>query len=93
MDAVSNWLPSVLNIVHPRPTDWNTIIKLIGNALVLQKKLESPLAFVSFQEWFSILEAHAQSSNQADEVKIVCVFFSLSIYVISHCVFFFSACY
>ena len=90
MDAVSDCitelafqnqrLPSVLNIVHPRPTEWNTIIKLIGDALVLQKKLESPLAFVSFQEWFSILEAHAQSSNQADEVKIVCVFFPLPVY-------------
>jgi hypothetical protein len=85
MDAVSDCiteltsqnqrLPSVLNIVHPRPTEWNTIIKLIGDALVLQKKLDSPLALVSFQEWFSILEACAQSSNQAEEVAIVCIFF------------------
>ena len=37
--AFQNWhLPTVLNIVHPRPTEWNTIIKLIGDALVLQKK-------------------------------------------------------
>ena len=84
MDAVSDCitelafqnqrLPSVLNIVHPRPTEWNTVIKLIGDALVLQKKLDSPLALVSFQEWFSLLEAHAQSAN-AEEVRIVCVFF------------------
>ena len=88
MDAVSDCitelvfqnerLPSVLNIVHPRPTEWNTIIKLIGDALFLQKKLDSPLALVSFQEWFFILEAHAQSSNPADEARIVCVLFSLS---------------
>jgi len=57
-------LPSVLNIVHPRPTEWNTVIRLIGDALVLQRKLESPLTFVSFQEWFSILETHAQSADQ-----------------------------
>jgi uncharacterized protein YhhL (DUF1145 family) len=84
MDAVSECvtelafqngrLPIVLNIVHPRPTEWNTIIKLIGDALVLQKKLDSPLGLVSFQEWFSILEAHAKSSNPAEEVRIVCVF-------------------
>ena len=90
MDAVSDCitdlvfqnrrLPSVLNIVHPRPTEWNTIIKLIGDALVLQKKLDSPLGLVSFQEWFSILEAHAQSSDQADEVRIVCVFFLSFVY-------------
>ena len=87
MDAVSDCitelafynqrLPSVLNIVHPRPTEWNTIINLIGDALVLQRKVDSPLVLVSFQEWFSILEAHAQSSNPAEEVRIVCVFFSL----------------
>ena len=68
-------LPTVLNVVHPRPTEWNTIIKLIGDALVLQKKLDSPLGLVSFQEWFSILESHAKSSNPAEEGKIVCVFF------------------
>ena len=88
MDAVSDCitelafqnrrLPSVLNIVHPRPTEWNSIIKLIGDALVLHKKLDSPLVLVSFQEWFSILEAHAQSSNQAEEDRIVSIFFSMS---------------
>jgi len=81
MDAVSNCitgltfhkkhLPPVLNVVHPRPTDWNTVIKLIGDALVVQRKLNSPLSFVSFQEWFSILESHAQSADQADERRIV----------------------
>ena len=99
MDAVSDCitelafqdrrLPSVLNIVHPRPTEWNTIIKLIGEALVSQKKLDTPLSFVSFQEWFSILESHAHSSNPAVEVKIVCLFFCLFLYVILNCTFFF----
>ena len=83
MDAVSNCimelifhnkrLPPVLNVVHPRPTDWNTVIKLIRDALVLQKKLESPLALISFQEWFYILEAHAKAANQENknELRIV----------------------
>ena len=84
MDAVSDCvtelafqnrrLPTVLNIVHPRPTEWNTIVKLIGDALVFQKKLDSPLGLVSFQEWFSILEAHAESSNPEEEVRIVRAF-------------------
>ena len=77
MDAVSNCimelifhnkrLPPVLNVVHPRPTDWNTVIKLIGNALVSQKKLNSPLALIPFQEWFYILEAHAKAANEENE--------------------------
>jgi hypothetical protein len=90
MDAVSNCvmelifqskrLPPVLNVVHPRPTDWNTVIKLIGDALVSTKKLDSPLALVSFQEWFYILEAHAKAAaNQVNEneLRIVRLFYFL----------------
>ena len=83
MDAVSNCvmelifhdkrLPPVLNVVHPRPTDWNKVIELIGDALVLQKKVDSPLALISFQEWFNILEGHAKAANQenGNELRIV----------------------
>ena len=90
MDAVSNCimelifhnkrLPPVLNVVHPRPTDWNTVIKLTRDALVLQKKLESPLALISFQEWFYILEAHAKAANQENknELRIVRLILSYS---------------
>lgn len=65
----------MLNVVHPRPTEWNTVIKLIGDALVLQKKLSSPLDFISFQEWFYILEAHAKAANQENknELRMVCL--------------------
>ena len=96
MDAVSDCitelafhnqrLSPVLNIFHPRPTEWNTIIKLVNDALVSQKKLDTPLPLVSFQEWFSTLESHAQSPDQAVELKIVCrfiyLFLSLLFYVI-----------
>ena len=90
MDAVSNCimelifhnkrLPPVLNVVHPRPTEWNTVIKLIGDALLLQKKLSSPLDFISFQEWFYILEAHAKAANQENknELRIVRLILSYS---------------
>ena len=49
------------------------VIKLIGDAIVLQKKLNSPLNFISFQEWFYILEAHAKAANQENnnELRIV----------------------
>src|ERR1700734_738249 len=93
MDAVSDCiielafhnqrLPPVLNIVHPRPIEWNTIIKLINDGLVLQKKIATPLPLVSFQEWFSNLEGPTQSADQAVELKIVCpFFFSVGFYVI-----------
>jgi hypothetical protein len=80
MDAVSKCivelifhnkrLPPVLNVVHPRPTDWNTVIKLIGDALVLQKKLYSPLTLISFQEWFYVLKARAKAANQENKIEL-----------------------
>lgn len=80
MDAVSKCivelifhnkrLPPVLNVVHPRPTDWNTVIKLIGDALVLQKKLNSPLTLISFQEWFYTLKARAKAANQENKIEL-----------------------
>ena len=98
MDAVSNCimelifhdkrLPPVLNVVHPRPTEWNTVIKLIGDALVSQKKLSSSLDLISFQEWFYILEAHAKAANQENknELRIVRLFIFFSVRI-SHCDF------
>lgn len=80
MDAVSNCivelifqterLPPALNIVHPRPTDWNTIFKFIGDALVLQKGLDLPFTSISFQKWFYILEAHAKAANEENENEL-----------------------
>ena len=88
MDAVSNGivelifqkehLPPVLNVVHPRPTDWNRVVKLIADALVSRGKLYSRPVFVSFQNWFSTLEAHAQAANHENEneLRIVrCIIF------------------
>jgi len=76
MDAVSNCivelifqnqrLPPALNVVHPRPTGWNEMFKLIDDALVLQK-IHAPLTFISFQKWFNILEVHAKAANQENE--------------------------
>ena len=89
MDAVSSCiaglvfhnkrLPPVLNLVHPRPIDWDRVIRLIGDSLISQKRLDSPLSFVSFQTWFSTLEAHAKSANQENdnELRIVRLNFAL----------------
>ena len=83
MDAVSNCimelifhnkrLPPVLNLVHPRPTEWNKVIEHIGEALVVQKKLSEPLELISIREWFYILETHAKAANQENknELRIV----------------------
>jgi len=76
MDAVSDCivelifqnqrLPPALNVVHPRPTGWNMIFKLVDDALVLQKN-HTPFTFISFQKWFSVLEVHAKAANQENE--------------------------
>ena len=80
MDAVSNCimemifhnkrLPPVLNLVHPRPTEWNKVIELIGDALVVQNKLSEPLELISIREWFCILEAHAKAANQENKNEL-----------------------
>jgi hypothetical protein len=94
MDAISNCivelifhnerLPPVLNLVHPRPTNWNTVIKLIGDALVLQKRIGLSLPSISFQKWFYILEAHAKAANQENQnelriVRLIFFFFGLTL--------------
>ena len=91
MDAVSDCitelafhhqrLPPVLNIVHPRPTSWNTIFKLLNDTLVLQKKLDELLPFIPFPEWLSLVESHAQSPDQALKFKIVCPFSPFSAFL------------
>lgn len=72
MDAVSQAIIEVahsahsaaaLNIVHPRPISWASIISSINDALVQEGVLRSPLPVVDMQSWVSKLKAHAANSS------------------------------
>ncbi|KAG6878934.1 putative NRPS-like protein biosynthetic cluster [Termitomyces sp. T32_za158] len=56
-------LPEVINLVHPRPVQWNGVID--GLRAILDED-ERPLRIVPFQEWFSLLERRATNANDAD---------------------------
>ena len=64
-------LPPAINIVHSDPVNWNAVIQDVADAMVRELHLPMPLRLVSFQEWFSLLEKHGSSLDEAKQVKIV----------------------
>jgi len=75
MDAVSKIIldvalakeppPIALNLVHPRPVQWNDVMLPIAEAITRKQNLDT-LRVVSFQEWFSLVEKHAKSTSEDD---------------------------
>ncbi|KAJ6509744.1 putative aminoadipate reductase [Mycena vulgaris] len=53
----SERLPSVLNIVHPRPVSWNFVMSCIRDALLKRSNTCKDLKLVSFPDWYKELEA------------------------------------
>ncbi|KAF9059347.1 putative nonribosomal peptide synthetase [Rhodocollybia butyracea] len=82
MDAISDAIldvafskkdpPLVVNLVHPFPTSWNSVINTIREVMISAKNLDvNALPLVSLQEWTTALEAkaaHATNGERADEV-------------------------
>ncbi|KAG6867617.1 hypothetical protein C0993_000498 [Termitomyces sp. T159_Od127] len=56
-------LPEAINLVHPRPVQWNRVIDTLK--VVLDNHRYS-LRVVSFQEWFSLLEKRARNASDGD---------------------------
>ncbi|KAF9477786.1 acetyl-CoA synthetase-like protein [Pholiota conissans] len=72
MDAVSQTIldvawsdeaPAALNVVHPRPIAWNSILSSINDAIVEEGLVPSKLPMVDFATWVSYLEKHAKDSS------------------------------
>lgn len=53
-----------LNIVHPRPVAWNSVIGSIDEALVQEGVIASKLPVVDFATWFSQLELHSRNASE-----------------------------
>jgi len=56
----STTLPDVLNIVHPHPTSWASILQAINASL------GEPLPIVSFAEWLAKVEASSPGADAHD---------------------------
>jgi hypothetical protein len=63
------WLPVALNMVHPQPVAWNSVIFALKDAVM--DKLSKNLEIVSFHEWFSRLTSRAEHANEQDMIQIV----------------------
>ncbi|KAF8154594.1 hypothetical protein B0H34DRAFT_783744 [Crassisporium funariophilum] len=55
-----------LNLVHPTPVAWNTLISSVNDAIVQVGVLPSKLPIVDFQTWFSLLEARSVNATEKD---------------------------
>jgi hypothetical protein len=64
-------LPVALNMVHPQPVTWNSVIFAIKDAVADQ--LGKSLEIISFQEWYSRLASRADHANEKDMVQIVSI--------------------
>ncbi|KAJ6491543.1 putative aminoadipate reductase [Mycena vulgaris] len=54
---ISERLPSVLNIVHPRPVSWNFVMSCIRDVLLKKSNTCKDLKLVRFPDWYKELEA------------------------------------
>ncbi|KAF9019777.1 putative nonribosomal peptide synthetase [Rhodocollybia butyracea] len=80
MDAISEAIldvafikkdpPLVVNLVHPFPTSWTSVINSIRKVMISAKGLDSnALPLVSLEEWTAALEAvHATSKERMEEL-------------------------
>jgi len=58
LDVASSTDPSppVLNVVHPHPVSWNSIMNLVNETLMQEKVVLSHLPVVDFEQWFFLLK-------------------------------------
>ena len=57
--------PSVVNVVHPRPVPWSTVLKGVRGAL------RSPIPLVPYHEWLAKLEEAALQPTSAQLEAVV----------------------
>ena len=63
-----------LNIVHPRPVAWASIISAINDALVQEDVVKQQLPVVEFSMWFELLETKARENLSTKQMNnIVCI--------------------
>lgn len=65
--------PLTINLVHPHPVTWNSVMKAIRVSLISAKGLSSnALRLVPFNEWYAMLkEADTRGPAEKTSIEIV----------------------
>ena len=71
--------PIALNIVHPRPVKWSTVMRDVRDALLAAKVSSEALPLVPFGEWFEQLEGRAKIADEHDISIIVSIYCQISL--------------
>lgn len=62
--------PVVVNLVHPRPIAWGTVMRPVANAIAEYKVTRVPLPVVPFSEWLGKLELSAKDASEENIQRI-----------------------
>lgn len=70
--AFATEMPSIaLNIVHPKPVAWSSILQHVSEALHAANVTEKVLPLVPFADWFAKLEQRASRANEKEMRRVV----------------------
>ncbi|KAL4260475.1 Adenylate-forming Reductase [Pleurotus pulmonarius] len=78
-----NHLPSVVNIAHPRPVPWTSVLTAIQQSLLDNTRGAIVLPLIPLQEWFELLRTHAvgadeETASQIPAVKLLSFFHQIA---------------
>lgn len=70
--AFANEEPSIaMNLVHPRPVSWASLMQPVSEAMYQKGLTPSPLPLVRFAEWVERLEKYAVDANEENVRRVV----------------------
>ena len=69
--------PETLNLVHPRPITWHTMMDKVNAGLLASKAANERLPMIPFTEWISALENKGKSVSAEESQQLVSLPFGL----------------
>ena len=66
--------PLTINVVHPRPVEWEALMKPISDTLFARNITAEPLPLVPSAEWYHRLEKYAVDANEEKMKRVVSPF-------------------
>ncbi|OAX38467.1 putative aminoadipate reductase [Rhizopogon vinicolor AM-OR11-026] len=62
--------PIAVNLVHPRPVAWKTLMQPVAKAIFERKVTGDPLPLVPFSEWLEKLESAAKDTSESNMKRL-----------------------